>query len=135
VWNAEHTLALIILPTLKLLQKKKQGSPLVDDADVPEQLRSTAATALTAEEINCASTDENWHLRWEWALNEMIWAMEQVADDDADSQFFTHHPEIPDNPNDLGANVDFDKEGYGKWQARKQHGLMLFGKYFEALWD
>lgn len=135
VWNAEDTLGHIILPTLKLLREKKQGSPLVDDEDVPEQLRSTAAPALNEEQVNTGRTDDNWHLRWQWALDEMIWAMEQVVDGDSDSQFFTHHENIPDPDRFLGYKLDFDKDGHEKWQARKRHGLTLFGKYFEALWD
>ena len=29
VWNLDHTLALIIVPALKILKQKKQGSPFV----------------------------------------------------------------------------------------------------------
>ena len=39
VWNLDCTLALIIVPALKLLKKKKQGAPVVDNEDVPENLR------------------------------------------------------------------------------------------------
>lgn len=121
IWNAaDGTLAPIILPTLKLLREKKQGAPHVDDEDVPEHLRSTAAPALTDAQANMGGTDDNWHFRWQWVLDEMIWAMEQVADDSADDQFF--HPV-------------FNRQAYQEWQARKQHGLTLFGKYFEGLWD
>ena len=134
VWGADHTLGLIILPTLKLLREKKQGDPHTDDADVPEQLRSTSAPALSESQINMGSTDENWHLRWAWILDEMIWAMSQVVDDNADSQFFTHYDE-PESPGSIFNKCDMDQDGYAKWQARKQRGLMLFGKYFEALWD
>ena len=36
VWNLDSTLALIIVPALKLLKKKKQGAPVVQNEDVPE---------------------------------------------------------------------------------------------------
>jgi hypothetical protein len=41
----DHTLSHIVLPMLKQLKKDKHGSPLVDDEDVPEELRSTSAPA------------------------------------------------------------------------------------------
>jgi hypothetical protein len=31
--------------------------------------------------------------------------------------------------------LKFDKEGYEAWQARKSKGLLLFGKYYQNLWD
>ena len=44
-WSMDHTLSPIILPMLKQLKETKQGSPFVDDADVPEHLWSTAPGA------------------------------------------------------------------------------------------
>ena len=44
-WSMDHTLSHIVLPMLKQLKKDKHGSPLVDDEDVPEELRSTSAPA------------------------------------------------------------------------------------------
>lgn len=136
VWGMDHTLALLIVPMLKLLKEKKQGSPHVDDADVPEELRSTSAPPLTEVQKSTGHSDANLHQRWDWALGEMLWAMEQVADEQSDSPFF-ELPEQDDSEDMLASasKIKFDKDGYEKWQARKQHGLMLFGKYFEALWD
>ena len=142
-WSMDHSLAYIVHPMLIQLQKTKQGSPLVDDQDVPEELRSTSAPPKEFE----YDTDDNHHKRWEWILNEMIWAFSQKIDDDADMQFHsgnhdlqfkvievggeTFH-EMVKGPNDTHV---FDKEGYDAWQARKANGFKLFGKYFEALWD
>lgn len=137
VWGMDHTLSLIIVPMLKRLKEKKQGSPHVDDADVPDELRSASARpTLTEEEQHFGYADANFHARWEWALGEMLWAMEQVVDEDADSAFYEHPPENDSlSCAELVRRMKFDKAGYLKWQARKQHGLLLFGKYFEALWD
>ena len=44
VWGLDDTLALIIAPSLRLLKQRKQGSPFVDDEDVPEDVRSYTAT-------------------------------------------------------------------------------------------
>lgn len=133
-WNAEHTIAIIAAPLLKALKDKKPGAPHVEDADVPEELRSTAAPPLTEEQIQWGMPDDNWHPRWRWVLDEMIWALEQVADNDSDDQFFSW-PDGADKEADGFRKVEMDTEGYTKWQARKQQGLLLFGKYFEALWD
>jgi hypothetical protein len=134
VWSADHTLGLIILPTLKLLKEKKQGYAIVDDNDVPEALRSTSAPPLTQEQVDSGWPDDNGGPRWNWILGEIIWAFEQLVNDDADAQFFTHIDE-PESPGSVFNKCDMDQEGYAKWQARKQNGLLLFGKYYEALWD
>ena len=140
-WSMDDTLTPIILPMLKQLQATKHGSPAVDDDDVPDELKSTSAEPLTEEQVNTGYTDNNWHKRWEWVLSEMIWAFEQKADEDAESQF--HSDSNPDQPSDDPSisfeesikRRTFDKDGYIAWQNRKTRGLTLFGKYFEALWD
>jgi hypothetical protein len=119
VWSMDDTLSHIILPMLKLLKEKKHGYPMVDDEDVPEHLRSTSAPALTQEQINTACPDDNGAPRWDWVINEMIWAFEQM-DPDADDGFFAG---------------GYDKAGHVTWQERKTRGFVLFGKYFQALWD
>jgi hypothetical protein len=140
-WGMDHTLGLIILPMLKQLKDTKYGSPYVDDGDVPEELKSTNAEPLTEVQISTGETDNNFHQRWDWVLNEMIWAFEQLVDDDADSQFYTDaDPALPRSAPDISFDEGmrrgkFDKDGYTAWQNRKTHGLTLFGRYFEGLWD
>jgi hypothetical protein len=131
-WSMDHTLSPIILPMLQQLQETKHGAPFVDDEDVPEHLRSTAAEPKENE----WDTDSNHFLRWDWALAEMIWAFEQKVNDDSESQFFDHS-ECSGKPWDPESykKVKYDKEGHTVWQARKTNGFRLFGKYFEALWD
>ena len=87
-WSMDHTLAYIIHPLLVQLQATKHGAPLVDDEDVPEELRSTSAPPRE----NDYDTDANHFKRWDWVLDEMIWAFAQKLDDDADNQF--HKGEI-----------------------------------------
>lgn len=131
-WSMDHTLSPIILPMLRQLQETKHGAPFVDDEDVPEHLRSTAAEPKENE----WDTDSNHFLRWDWALAEMIWAFEQKVQDDSESQFFDHS-ECQGEPWDPESykKVKYDKEGHTVWQARKANGFRLFGKYYEALWD
>jgi hypothetical protein len=119
-WSMDNTLALIILPMLKQLRKSTHSSCQVDDADVPEELRSTAVPVVVDHNI-----DDNYHKRWEWVLGEMIWAFEQIVDEDHESQFFDHSvkPYV------------HDREGHVKHSERIQRGTILFGKYYQGLWD
>jgi hypothetical protein len=103
-WSADHTLALIILPVLKQLQATKQGSPFVKNEDVPEELHSDEADAW--------EVDEHFHARWNWVLNEMIWAFDQIVSEEIDN--------------------NFEDVAYHK---RLSNGLLLFGKYYQNLWD
>jgi hypothetical protein len=146
-FSMDHTLAFIIHPMLVQLKETKHGSPSIDDEDVPEELRSTSAPPRQAE----WDIDDNHHKRWEWVLDEMIWAFAQKIDDKADDQFhsgehdlvWVDRPEMTDadgitygnivkGPNDTYV---FDKEAHDVWQSRKSNGFKLFGKYYEALWD
>ena len=117
-WNMDSTLAMIILPMLKQLNETKHGSPLVDDEDVPENVRSTNAPPKENE----WDIDENHHKRWEWVMEEMIWAFEQLQpDNDWDSKYFE--------------SGEFLKEQYDIHNNRISNGLKLFGKYYRGLWD
>ena len=140
-WGVDRTLAPIVLPLLKQLKATKHGSPHVDDEDVPEELKSTSAPPMTEEEMNTGRVDANWFKRWDWVMDEMIWAFEQLNNPEADSQFHTDiDPAKPRFEDGLSFEESmkrgkFDKDGYIKWQERKTRGLTFFGKYFEALWD
>ena len=85
-WSMDHTLAHIILPMLKQLDKEKHGAPYTNDEDVPEYLRSHMAQPKENE----WDTDSLHFMRWDWIIAEMIWAFEQQLKDDDDSQFFDH---------------------------------------------
>lgn len=118
-WAMHETLSHIIVPMLKQLKESKHGSPFVDDIDVPDELKSTAAPVKEHD----WDTDDNHHKRWEWALSEMIWAFEQHLTD-WDQQFF--HGDF---------DITIDKEGMKKHSDRMLHGRMLFAKYYDCLWD
>jgi hypothetical protein len=137
-WNMPETLADIILPMLKQLHKEKHGAPFTEDEDVPEELRSTSAPAKK----NDWDTDDFHFKRWDWIMDEMIWAFEQVVDPDAEEKFYDKAAYREANVQEWFAdfkkherNLKFDKEGYEAWQARKSKGLLLFGKYYQNLWD
>jgi hypothetical protein len=132
-WSADHTLALIIAPLLQKMKEDKQGSPKVDDADVPEHLKRTAV-APTENEWD---TDDNWHPRWDYVLDEMLWAMQQIAsNNETDDQFFDDS-EVDESKSvmDQIHAIKVDREGLKAHQDRIQKGCELFGKYFQALWS
>ena len=149
-WSMDHTLAAIVLPMLRQLQATKHGSPNVDDEDVPEHLRSTAAPPKENE----WDTDDNHHARWDWVLSEMIFAFEMKSRDDWESEFHSGEIDMKWVPVDAEGNEVakgehkymrmekgprdthvYDAEGAQQVQARITNGFRLFGKYYEALWD
>ena len=85
-WSMDHTLSYIIHPMLVQLNKEKHGAPFTDDADVPDELKSTSAPPKENE----WDTDDNHFKRWDWIMNEMVWAFEQELKDDDEAQFFDH---------------------------------------------
>ena len=136
-WNLDSTLALIILPGLEQLKATQQGCAIVDNADLP--------TACLKD----ASSEE----RWEWVMNEMIWAFTEIVNDYPGAEAFSSgnidlcwtRVDIEGNEDPDGLynrmyegpahtfNVDF--EGRKRYDDRIQRGLILFGKYYRNLWD
>lgn len=108
-WNLDVTLAHIIHPALIKLKESNSGAPNVQNEDVPKELR---AASDELERMNTqGQVDEKYFDRWNWALDEMIFAFEFVK-----------------NENCYG--VETDKEVWN----RVQNGLQLFGKYYTGLW-
>lgn len=153
-WNMDTTLATIILPMLKQLKAAKHGSPCVEDDDVPATLRSTTKAAIKSKK-NAWDSDCNLHRRWNWVMDEMIWAFEQIhPDNDWEGQYHTGVIDFKSVPIDAdGKEVPkkdakffrmdkgpkdthkFNKAGYERHQKRINNGLRLFGRYYQGLWD
>lgn len=134
VWGADHTLSTIIVPVLKKLKEVKHGSPMVDPEDAPKKFMPTAKQRKAAEAHG--GWDEKNHARWEWVLDEMIWAHEQIIDDDGDSKFYDHSES--DKETDFTESIrklKVDRKGLKAHHERITNGLRLFGKYYRALWD
>lgn len=148
-WSMDYSLSPIILPMLKQLKKHKHGAPAVDDGDVPARLQSTTRWAQKAKKDN-HGTDGNYFKRWDWVISEMIWAFEQLCDQDNDAQFWTgefDHITVPHEYDSNGKVIlwqlqngpnhtaKFDAKASAKHQKRIKNGLRLFGKYYQNLWD
>lgn len=145
-WSMDHTLSPIILPMLRQLREVKHGAPFVDDDDVPKELRSTSAPAKENE----WDTDDNHFKRWDWVMDEMIFAFEHKVDDSWEDAFRTgefDHKTVAcawdkdgkatmyqwvDGPNHT-YKYDFDSAKLV--HDRIQNGFKLFGKYYQNLWD
>lgn len=148
-WGMDTTLAPVILPLLRQLQKTKHGAPFVDDADVPARLQSTTKAAQKVKK-NDWDTDGNHFKRWDWVMSELIWTFEQLADTDNDNQFWSGEFDTYTEPCEWDAagkptlhqlkhgpnhTAKFDQKAYLKHDARIANGLKLFGKYYRNLWD
>lgn len=147
VWSLDHTLAIIIHPALVLLKEKKHGAPYVDDADVPIELRKSS---FIGPMQNDWDTDLFHFDRWDWVLDEMIWAFDHILNDDWENEFhsgvvdheFAPLDEVDNDGEPLyewkqGPNHTFkiDIEGLKKMRDRIDNGTRLFGVYFTNLWD
>jgi len=141
VWSADHTLAFVIHPVLLKLKEIKMGSPYVDDEDVPEHLRSINAQPKVHE----YDTDEFHDARWDYVLDEMIWAFEQhkMGDEWLD-QYTSGQVDIKfvkEEGNKYSTLVHGPNHTYTRMEdkiaahrARMDNGRRLFAKYYESLW-
>ena len=142
-WNADNTLAHIILPVLIKVRDSKYGTPLVDDEDVPENIRSTAATKQKEHEWD---TDEFLEARWQYAIGEMIYAFECAINDEWDDQFYSGETDYTRVPEEIGGETYYalkegpnhtfkvDSDGMNAAWIRRNNALRLFGKYYHSLW-
>ena len=132
-WSMDHTLAPIILPMLVQLKETKHGAPNVDPKDVPKELRPTTKWKKAYE--GDGTTDPKFFERWDWVLDEMIWAFEQKCRDHWEEDYYGPYIESKDKRELFGRFEWIDDEGRQKHQERMSNGFRLFGKYYEALWD
>jgi hypothetical protein len=149
-WSMDHTLAHIILPMLKQLQASKHGAPYVDDEDVPEEFKSTNAP----EKENEWDTDDNHFKRWDWVLDEIIFAFQNTVDESWQDKFSSGEIDTIHVPVDADGNevpkseakffemrngpkhtYECDYDGIREFGNRIQNGYRLFGKYYRNLWD
>ena len=145
-WSMDHTLGQIALPMLKQLKDKKHGSPCVDDEDVPEELKSTSAPAKENE----WDVDDNHFKRWDWVMDEMIFAFEHHLNKEWEEAYRSGESDhksvacewyengkpkmfrLEEGPNHT---YKADYEGMRVVEDRIKNGFRLFGKYYQGLWD
>jgi hypothetical protein len=146
-WSMDNTLADIILPMLRQLKKSQHGGPYVDDADVPYELKSINDSPY----VKKYSIDEKLHFaRWDYILDQMIFAFECKVDDSWEDLFRSGEHDIKNEPSAWdengkvtmyqmvkGPNDTYvcDYEGMAEYEKRIQNGFRLFGRYYQNLWD
>ena len=136
-----------------------EGELLIDGlraGGLPDEVPLDAGFERGLGEI--AAADEKFHAQWNWVLEQMIWSFEQELDED-DGHKHYYDPYESDEPtekrtysvlHDDGTTEEKDwfgddesRRAMGKlnlekmkaYEARKQLGFTLFGKYYQALWD
>jgi len=118
-WSMDDTLAHIILPMLKQLRETKHGAPMVDDEDVPHlpKIQWSSNESSQYDFFESEEQDklfwEQYHVRWNWIMDEMSWAFETMTSDD------------------WWVGLQYDRDTH----ERVQRGTTLFGKYYRGLWD
>ena len=133
-WNLDSTLAYIVLPALKQLKEEKHGSPRVDPKDTPTMPEGFVDPIRGHDELI--------HKRWEYVLDEMIWAFEQI-NTDWEEQYWSSHGKrevVKKEGSDLlewkvVEPAVYDREGIDRHNKRIDNGLRLFGAYYRGLWD
>jgi len=108
VFSMDHTLSLIIYPMLKEFKRqntKNASTPWTDHKDFPANLKDTDEIDPNAPEMTGYSRK-----RWEHLIDELLWTFKQIKN---------------------GEDHLDDK----KKEARLNHGLYLFGKYYRSLWN
>ena len=138
-WGMDSTLALIIVPMLKQLREDTHGHPMDFASPDPNAERQYFFEGEGFE------FPDDGHERWQACLDKMIWAFEQVNDDDWEDQYRSGKIEfdcVPCEDSDhwelvkgSGDTSECDYEGMRKHQERMQEGFDLFGKYYRNLWD
>ena len=111
-WSMDYTLAMIVLPMLNQLKETKHGAPYVDPDDCPKDLRP--------KEQDEYGTDDTHFARWDWVLDEMIYAFDSKVNKDEVFMRF---------------DIKTERDAMEKEQERISNGFKLFGKYYESLWD
>ena len=140
-WSMDHTLAHIVLPMLRQLKDKKHGAPYVDLDDVPKELHGKR---LTKKQRDNGEVDDKHFERWNWVLDEMIFAFESKLDASWEEQFESGESDhqLVQLEGGMSQMIDgprhtkvYDWEGRKVYEARIQNGFRLFGKYYQNLWD
>ena len=127
--NADHTLALIIHPVLVQLKKDTHGYP--------------GDKGMTMK-------------KWNVILDKMIFAFNELKKNDWMDQFHSGESDVlieycdknrkkvaKDDPTGIGSTMKkgpndttkFDKKGCTAQYKKIVEGTMLFGKYYQHLWD
>ena len=144
-WDMNTTLGYIVRPMLKQLKEKQKGAPKVDYEDVPKDLRPTKKEIAAYNKDG--TTDDKFFERWNWIIDEMIFAFESLdggVNENWEEEFRTGNYNLRWKKLENGCSemvfgenhtAEIDWEGRNQYQERISNGFKLFGKYYESLWN
>lgn len=149
VWSMDDTLALIILPMLEKLKEEQHGYPHIDHEDVPHNLRMIERndwdSQLDLFDFPIAGDVSLNEERWNWVLDEMIFAFKCKNDDTWQDAFSSGEHDLRFEKSEDGLTTRMvkgpndtykcDYEGLAMVEERIRNGFRLFGKYYQALWS
>lgn len=151
-WSADSTLALIAAPLLKQLKETNHGIPggLIecDEFDLEKTRFYNKVMNYDFEggdkrtEEERRADGEKCEKIWHEIQDEIIFALTALNDPDGESQFYSKDFGMVLGETDKAtksAPVHFtgtvDREGLDAYHKRINNGLVLFGRYFQNLWD
>jgi len=118
-YSLDTTLATVILPALQAMRREGYSAPIVSNEDVPVELHASESIAASDD------VDDNYFKRFEYVLDEMIWAFSAIYGDGvSDDQYFEY----------IDGGLKVDTEGLEAHNDRVANGLRLFAKYYKSLW-
>ena len=157
-WSADYTLSHIIYPLLDKLKDDKHSVPRVDNADVPEYLRTEPINEYGDENI------EGLILKWNWVLYRMMYSFAyKCYEDEAEEiqyefvnsdKVYKDYGVVIYDIDDLNkllhgddyslSDVLFSEKRFAytridfseieKHNKYIQEGFEIFGKYYQSLW-
>lgn len=146
-WDVSTTLAEIIYPLLVKFRENLKGYPFVYYADVPEELADKMRTAEIDEH---SRTEEGAYFEeaWLWILDEMIHAFKYSRScEDIMEMFSSGEHDMYFEPIEINGQkmyelkktdkdtFQYDIEGARAFENRLKNGRILFGKYYQSLWN
>lgn len=133
-WSVDWTLATIAAPLIKQLKETSHSYGAVPKELVPDHLHSTYNPEGYSEEA------------WKWALGEIVFAMEEIANDNANEPpLYSKEGEMvvhPIDPETGFGEIEFVgyettpevKAVYKAYHDRVKKGCELLGVLFQSLW-
>jgi hypothetical protein len=145
-WNLDETLAHVIVPLLKQLKDTKHGVPYTSEEHAPDEFKGDD------ENISRHEPSGYNEKRWEWILDEMIWAFNQRIEGIESEAYYHNSDQLEFKISNLegtdGSTAGFnhqkdptkppyfrDDEGLKAYEERQVNGFRLFGIYYLSLWD
>lgn len=142
-WGMYETLSVVIAPMLRQLKDTKHGYPLVDNKDVPVELRTKKKSF---------SNEEKDEAKWNYVLDEMIFAFEAyearvLLETDWEDQYHSGEIDLVSVESEYNGHKVYtmqpgpnhthkiDLDGLRAHSERIRNGFRLFGMYYLNLWD